>query len=124
MRLCHCNSTHRLRDMRGVGVEAEQMIQTQSRPALGGMIFMVLAITLGGYFTFAAIQGDYGVFRRAQIRAEAAELTAERDKLAADLSRMQNLTHRLSDDYLDIDLLDEQVRDVLGYLRADEVVIR
>lgn len=100
------------------------MIQTQSRPALGGMIFMVLAITLGGYFTFAAIQGDYGVFRRVQIRAEAAELTAERDKLAADLSRMQNLTHRLSDDYLDIDLLDEQVRDVLGYLRADEVVIR
>ena len=100
------------------------MIQTQSRPALGGMIFMVLAITLGGYFTFAAIQGDYGVFRRVQIRAEVVELTAESDKLAADLGRMQNLTHRLSDDYLDVDLLDEQVRDVLGYLRADEVVIR
>ena len=37
---------------------------------------------------------------------------------------MNNLTRRLSDEYLDIDLLDERVRDVLGYLRADEIVIR
>ena len=37
---------------------------------------------------------------------------------------MSNLTHRLSDDYLDIDLLDQQARDVLGYMRADEIVIR
>ena len=100
------------------------MIQTQSRPAIGGMFFMVLAFTLGSYFTFAAVQGDYGVFRRVQINAEATELKQERDQLAAELARMQNLTHRLSDDYLDIDLLDEQLRDVLGYLRADEVVIR
>ncbi len=100
------------------------MIQTQSRPALGGMMFMVLAITLGGYFTFAAIQGDYGVFRRVQINAEAVELASERDRLSSELWRMQNLTHRLSDDYLDVDLLDEQVRDVLGYLRTDEIVIR
>lgn len=100
------------------------MIQTQTRPALGGMIFMVLVIALGGYFTFATIQGDYGVFRRVQIRAEAVELAADRDRLAVELGQIQNLTHRLSDEYLDLDLLDEQVRDVLGYLRADEVVIR
>jgi cell division protein FtsB len=100
------------------------MIQTQPRPAIGGMFFMVLAFTLGSYFTFAAVQGDYGVFRRVQINAEATELKQERDQLAAELARMQNLTHRMSDDYLDIDLLDEQLRDVLGYLRADEVVIR
>ena len=85
---------------------------------------MVLALTLGGYFTFAAVQGDYGIFRRVQIKAQVAELTAERDQLALELGRMQNLTLRLSDNYLDIDLLDERVRDVLGYMRADEVVIR
>lgn len=100
------------------------MIQTQSRPAIGGAFFLVLAFTLGGYFTFAAIQGDYGVFRRVQIRAEAAALKQERDQLQAELTGMQNLTHRLSDDYLDIDLLDEQVRNVLGYMRGDEIVIR
>jgi cell division protein FtsB len=37
---------------------------------------------------------------------------------------MENLTRRLSDDYLDLDLLDQQARDVLGLLRHDEIVIR
>ena len=37
---------------------------------------------------------------------------------------MQNLTRRLSDDYLDLDLLDERAREVLGLLRADEILLR
>ena len=100
------------------------MTNTPSRISLGGIFYLVLAFTLGGYFTFAAVQGDYGVFRRVQINAEAEALTAERDPLRAELAAMSNLTHRLSDDYLDIDLLDQQARDVLGYMRADEIVIR
>ena len=36
----------------------------------------------------------------------------------------ENKTHRLSDDFLDLNLLDQQARDVLGMVRADEVVIR
>ncbi len=100
------------------------MTNTPSRLSLGGIFYMVLAFTLGGYFTFAAVQGDYGVFRRVQINAEAEALRAERDRLQQDLLAMTNLTRRLSDDYLDIDLLDQQARDVLGYMRADEIVIR
>ena len=85
---------------------------------------MVLALTLGAYFTFAAVQGEFGVLRRVQIRAEAEALRLERDDLRQQLAVLQNLTHRLSDGYLDIDLLDQQARDVLGYLRADEIMIR
>jgi cell division protein FtsB len=84
----------------------------------------VLAFTLGGYFTFAAVQGDYGVLRRVQIDAEADALRVERDRLAQELTQLTNLTRRLSDGFLDIDLLDQQARDVLGYMRADEIVIR
>ena len=45
-------------------------------------------------------------------------------RLAADLAAIQNKTRRLSDGFLDIDLLDEQARDVLGMIRSDEIVIR
>lgn len=100
------------------------MNNSQMRPAIGGMFYYVLAFTLGGYFMFAAVQGDYGIFRRVQISAEAQDLSAERDKLTAELAQIKNLTHRLSDSYLDLDLLDQQARDVLGYVRADEIVIR
>lgn len=96
----------------------------RSGPRLGSVMYFVLAATLGGYFTFAAVQGDYGVLRQAQTADEMQSLKAERDKLLADLGTLKNLTHRLSDSYLDMELLDEQVRSVLGYVRADEIVIR
>jgi len=94
------------------------------RPALGAVVYFMLAFTLGSYFTFAAVQGDFGVFRRVQIDAEAADLRAERDRLVMELTEIENKTRRLSDEYLDLDLLDEQARDVLGMIRADEIVIR
>ncbi|WP_022704702.1 FtsB family cell division protein [Pseudorhodobacter ferrugineus] len=100
------------------------MTTTVPRPALGTLLLILLAISLGGYFTFAAVQGDYGVFRQVQLRAEERALTEQRDALLVQLAEMKNLTNRLSDNYLDLDLLDEQARDVLGYLRADEIVIR
>lgn len=95
-----------------------------TRPGLGTFTLIGITILACGYFTFAAVQGDYGLLRRVQIRAEAEALRAERDRLAAELAEVQNRTRRLSDAYLDLDLLDEQVRDVLGYVRGDEVVIR
>jgi cell division protein FtsB len=100
------------------------MSNLQTRPAIGGMCYYVLAVTLGVYFTFAAVQGDYGLFRRVQLSAEIEVLKVERDLNLAELAQIQNLTRRLSDGYLDLDLLDEQARDVLGYVRADEIVIR
>ena len=94
------------------------------KPALGGMVFFALAFSLGLYFTFAAVQGDYGLFRRAEIIAERTELQAELDALSIQVAEMENLTRRLSDTYLDLDLLDQQARDLLGLIRADEIVIR
>ncbi|MEM1428794.1 MAG: septum formation initiator family protein [Pseudomonadota bacterium] len=84
----------------------------------------VICLTLSGYFTFAAVQGDYGLFRRIEIEAETRRLEAERQALLAEVARMENLTRRLSDDFLDLDLLDERARDMLGLLRHDEIVIR
>jgi cell division protein FtsB len=95
-----------------------------ARPAFGTFAFFAVAFSLGVYFTFAAVQGDYGLFRRVEITAEAEDLQMQLLRVQSDVARMENLTKRLSDDYLDLDLLDEQTRKVLGMLRADEIVIR
>lgn len=94
------------------------------RPSFGPVIFFAVAFALGLYFTFAAVQGDFGLFRRAEINAEARDLRAQLEQVSAEVARMENLTRRLSDEFLDLDLLDEQTRSVLGMIRADEVVIR
>jgi cell division protein FtsB len=91
---------------------------------MGTLLYFLGALMLGLYFTFAAVQGDYGLFKRIEIRAEGAALEQELAILQAEVGRMENLTSRLSDDFLDLDLLDQQARDVLGLIRADEVVIR
>ena len=100
------------------------MTMHRTQPQVGTALALTCAVALGGYFSFAAIQGDYGVLRRMQIEAEAADLAAERDRLAAEVARMENLTRRLSDDFLDLDLLDQQARDVLGLVRTDEIIVR
>jgi cell division protein FtsB len=94
------------------------------RPAFGGSLLLVGAAALGIYFTLAAVQGDFGLFRKAQILAEVAALQVEETRLQGELANATNLTYRLSDAFLDLDLLDQQARDVLGYVRADEIVIR
>lgn len=94
------------------------------RLSIGATVFIVLTLALGLYFAFAAVQGPSGILRRIQIESETTELEAQRDVLRAEVSQMQNLTRRLSDDYLDLDLLDERAREVLGLVRPDEVILR
>ena len=95
----------------------------RSGTQLGALFYYLGMIMLGVYFTFAAVQGDYGLFKRLEVNAEGAALQQELASLQAEVARMENLTTRLSDNYLDLDLLDEQARDVLGLVRADEIVI-
>ena len=83
-----------------------------------------VALMLGLYFTFAAVQGDYGLFRRAEILSDAKNLEVELTVLKNEVDKMSNLTLRMSDEYLDLDLLDEQAREILGQIRSDEVIIQ
>ena len=108
----------------------QNLTPSPARPAaraglpVGSVVFFLLALLLGLYFAFAAVQGPSGILRRVQLEAETADLVAERDRLTAQVAEMRNLTRRLSDDYLDLDLLDERARDVLGLVRADELIVR
>lgn len=100
------------------------MTNRQTRSAVHGALVTLGAFLLGTYFVFHAVQGEYGLFNRVQIEAEESRLTAELTTLEAELSALQNKTRRLSDGFLDLDLLDERAREVLGYARPNEIVIR
>ncbi len=91
--------------------------------SITGLILPVALLFIGAYFTFTAVQGNYGLFQRVQITAEADRLDLQLAALQAEVARMEILTRRLSDDFLDLDLLDEQARAVLGYVRADEIIL-
>ena len=93
-------------------------------PAFSVIAFFAIVFCLSSYFTFASVQGDFGLFRRIQIEAEAELLRRDAARLEAEVARLSNLTLRLSDGYLDLDLLDQQAREVLGMVRRDEVIIR
>ncbi|HDZ80204.1 MAG TPA: septum formation initiator family protein [Roseobacter sp.] len=99
-------------------------MKRSAKPAFGTLLFFAIAFALSLYFAFAAIQGNFGLFRRAEIVAEGQDLRIQLAQVKTDVARMENLTSRLSDDYLDLDLLDEQTRKVLGMIRSDEIVIR
>jgi cell division protein FtsB len=88
------------------------------------LALFAVTLMLGLYFTFAAVKGDYGLFRRAEILSDAKKLESELAMLQNEVDKMHNLTLRMSDDYLDLDLLDEQARDILGQIRSDEVIIQ
>ncbi|HCQ66319.1 MAG TPA: septum formation initiator precursor [Rhodobacteraceae bacterium] len=96
----------------------------ERKSTLAGAIYIMGLVLAGMYFTFASVQGDYGLFNRVQIDAEARALEVERDRLRAEIALLQNKTQRLSDNYLDLDLLDQQAREVLGLVRGDEIVLR
>ena len=100
------------------------MSTPHSRPAVKSAAFLTLSFSLGMYFTFAAVQGDFGLFRRIEIEAQTRAMETEKAALQKQVEEMRNKTHRMSETYLDLDLLDQQARDVLGLIRADEVVVR
>ena len=99
------------------------MTQTRTYSGWGLLAVVSLATGLGSYFAFAAIQGEYGVLRRAEITSFSDNLSSELMRLNTEVVQMENLTQRLTDEYLDIDLLDERVREILGYVRSSELVV-
>ncbi|MFG6083762.1 septum formation initiator family protein [Paracoccus litorisediminis] len=92
--------------------------------AFSKMAFTLLSTALCLYFAHAALLGPSGITRRAEVLEENAKAKAHRDERAAELAKQENLVRRLSSESLDADLADERIRDVLGYMRSDEVEFR
>jgi cell division protein FtsB len=94
------------------------------RSGIGGTVFAVAVIALMCYLSFAALQGEHGLLSLLRVEAQETHLRAELAQLQAERATIANKTRRLSTEQIDVDLLDEQARKVLGLGRPDEIIIR
>ncbi|QDL92406.1 septum formation initiator family protein [Paroceanicella profunda] len=97
---------------------------TPGPKAIGSAIYSFAILAAIAYFSFAALQGEYGLTRQIEMHATEEELSNDLEDMRRERAALENKVHRLSDDFLDLDLLDEQARKVLGFARPDEIVIR
>ena len=98
-----------------------------SRPAWGqamipGIYIILTAIVL--VFVHSGMQGDRGLVALHEAEEARAELEGELALHDEEHAVLLNRVRRLDESYLDLDLLDERARAVLGYVRQDELVIR
>lgn len=75
-------------------------------------------------FAHSGLSGDHGLGALRQAESLENELTAELALLRTERETLENRVKRLDERYLDLDLLDERARAVLGRTRPDEIVIR
>jgi cell division protein FtsB len=96
-------------------------VAKRKRSGLSLWVVMVSIVLL--YLVFHALNGNHGLYAylKEQRRYEVQQITlAERVEQKESL---QTKVNHLSDDSLDLDLLDERARTVLGYSHPQEQII-
>ncbi|MEO0624849.1 MAG: septum formation initiator family protein [Pseudomonadota bacterium] len=86
------------------------------------LIYVPVAIAIG-VFLYSGLYGDRGIEARAAAALEIDRLEVQLAAVEATRREAENRVRRLKPGYLDLDLLDERARAVLGYVRPDEIVI-
>jgi cell division protein FtsB len=76
------------------------------------------------YLTFHALSGERGIYALLKEERKLAVLQTELTAINAQSSALEHHTRLLSSGSLDLDLLDEQSRSLLGVTGKDEMVIQ
>ena len=86
------------------------------------VIFISLCICCF-YFSLVAMNGNHGVKKKAELMFVAIEIREQLAGLQKTANELEEKTRKLQDEFLDIDLLDQQARKILGLIRLDEIII-
>ena len=88
---------------------------------------LFIAYTIGFalilYFTFFTIFGQKGLIELSRIKKKVENKEITKQELQSKMQATKNMVEGMSLNSLDIDLLDEESRKVLGYVGKNEVVI-
>lgn len=83
----------------------------------------VIGMSVVVYFAYHAVQGDRGLIALGKLRQDVTHLQAEVLDARAERMEMERKVYALRPESLDPDLLEERARIMLGYGRADELVV-
>ena len=86
-------------------------------------LLSIIAIALFCYFSFHIMMGERCYLRLVSIEHKIEKLGTEYAALSAQRQALEDRVVRMRPASLDVDLLEERARDILGYSRADEEII-
>ena len=92
------------------------------KPVLINLSLFVCLLLFLIYFSYVAIFGNNGLKRYIDLEFEIIELNNNFNSLEKVMHELEIKTSKLSNN-LDLDLLDQQSRTVLGLIRNDEIII-
>ena len=75
------------------------------------------------YFIIASFKGEFGVSYKYQLLAKEKALTKELKLVNEKTKAVKNKIKRLSDTSLDLELLDQQARKILGLIGENELIV-
>ena len=84
---------------------------------------LVILLIFFLYFTYAAIYGNNGLKKNIDLEFQIMELNNNLISLEKVMHDIETKTSKLNKNNLDLDLLDQQSRIVLGLIRTDEIMI-
>jgi len=82
-----------------------------------------VAVAMIFYFMFVSIFGDKGLIEYYLLKKQVSQIELQKFELQEKIRLKTEMIKGMDYDSLDLDLVDEQSRKILGYIGKDEVVI-
>jgi len=99
------------------------VVRRRLRAILIPLVLYTVSSAVVGYFVFHAHHGARGLEAKRELKEEIAKLTEELDTLKTERASWEKRASMLRADAIDYDVLDEQAREVLGYVHKNDVVV-
>ncbi|UCI05784.1 FtsB family cell division protein [Mesorhizobium sp. B1-1-8] len=89
----------------------------------GRLIIPSLCVLFLAYFGFHAYHGEFGIYSKYRLEAQAVELQAQLDAVKARRVEFERRVQLMHEGTLEKDMLDEQARKALNLSQPDEITI-
>lgn len=89
----------------------------------GRLIVPAITVVFLSYFGFHAYHGEFGIYSKYQLEAQAIDLQKELDAVRDQRIAMERKVQLMHDGTLEKDMLDEQARRALNVSHPDEITI-